>query len=350
MKKSKLMAALSVVIAATATVSSMLPASAGSNADGTRSLASYFQNPTAVAKPMARMWFPDTSAGIDENDTIGKQIEELAEGGFGGVELTMLGDSSRLNNTDAKNYGWGTESHRNLLKKAFRATQKVEDGFVIDITFSAHWPITVNNMNPNDDVASQEVSSSVTKITADDLQNGSVELLLPPTKTYDKDVDTKVTETGKAAYFIFTDSLVSSSIAKVIDVNEDGSLELEYVGMKDVTDATEPVTLSADEAAGLDKYSVRIIDGVTYAGSAAGIPDEAYLNDKGITEVTYAQICEWFGPEQANPNQIAKIDADHNRKRLEDWQYHYSVDLDEALDGESLDNVNNQEDIQAGTM
>ena len=349
MKRSKLLAAvLSAVIVATATVGSMLPASAGSNADGERSLASYFQDPTAVAKPMARMWFPDTSAGADENDTIGKQIEELAEGGFGGVELTMLGDSSRLNNTDAKNYGWGTDSHRNLIKKAFRAAQKVEDGFVIDITISAHWPITVNNMDPNDDVASQEISSSVTKITADDVQNGQVKLLLPPTKTYDKGVDTKVTATGQAAYFIFTDDLVSSSIAKVIDVKEDGSLELEYVGMKNVTDATSPITLTEEEAAGLDPYSARTIDGVTYAGSAAGIPDEEYLESKGITEVTYDQICEWFGPEQANPEETAKIDADHNRKRLADWQYHYAVDLDKALGSESLDGLNNEENIEVG--
>ena len=44
-----------------------------------------FLTPNAHAKPMARMWFPDASAGEDDDDYIGKQISELAAKGFGGV-------------------------------------------------------------------------------------------------------------------------------------------------------------------------------------------------------------------------------------------------------------------------
>ena len=39
---------------------------------------------------MARMWFPDAGAGEDNDDYIDKQISELAEKGFGGVEVAML--------------------------------------------------------------------------------------------------------------------------------------------------------------------------------------------------------------------------------------------------------------------
>ena len=48
-----------------------------------------FLAPDAHAKPMARMWFPDASAGEDDNDYIEKQISELAAKGFGGVEVAM---------------------------------------------------------------------------------------------------------------------------------------------------------------------------------------------------------------------------------------------------------------------
>ena len=49
-----------------------------------------FLAPDVHAKPMARMWFPDASAGEDDNDFIGKQISELAAKGFGGVEVAMI--------------------------------------------------------------------------------------------------------------------------------------------------------------------------------------------------------------------------------------------------------------------
>ena len=48
-----------------------------------------FLAPDAHAKPMARMWFPDASAGEDDNDYIEKQISELVAKGFGGVEMAM---------------------------------------------------------------------------------------------------------------------------------------------------------------------------------------------------------------------------------------------------------------------
>ena len=40
-----------------------------------------FLAPDTHEKPMARMWFPDASAGEDDNDYIEKQISELAAKG-----------------------------------------------------------------------------------------------------------------------------------------------------------------------------------------------------------------------------------------------------------------------------
>lgn len=77
----------------------------------------YFQNPDNDSKPMARMWFPDAGAGADDNDLIEKQIQELADKGFGGVEVAMLADGVSYNNEEGREYGWGTENWRKLLKK-----------------------------------------------------------------------------------------------------------------------------------------------------------------------------------------------------------------------------------------
>ena len=45
-----------------------------------------FLAPDVHAKPMARMWFPDASAGEDDNDYIEKQISELAAKGLAALK------------------------------------------------------------------------------------------------------------------------------------------------------------------------------------------------------------------------------------------------------------------------
>ena len=52
------------------------------------------------------MWFPDASAGEDDNDYIEKQISELAAKGFGGVEVAMIMTFGvRYYNEDTRIYG-----------------------------------------------------------------------------------------------------------------------------------------------------------------------------------------------------------------------------------------------------
>ena len=77
----------------------------------TRIVLDLFLNPNVHAKPMARMWFPDAAAGEDDNDSIEKQINELADKGFGGVEVAMLmSNGTHYTNEESLVYGWGTEN------------------------------------------------------------------------------------------------------------------------------------------------------------------------------------------------------------------------------------------------
>jgi hypothetical protein len=286
----------------------------------------HFKDPAYTDKPMLRMWVPDATAGIDDNDTIKKQIDSLAAAGFGGVELTMLADSSSYDNDEAATCGWGTEAWQKLLKKLFKAANEVEGGFRVDITITAHWPPTINTIDPNDTSASTEISSSVTKIRSGDVKSGAVALDLPTTKTED----------NKDGHFIFTDTHVASSIAKVTAV--DGkTLTLDFDTLKPVD--VDPVTL--DSTAGLPAYAYRTIDGVLYAGSPAGVPDEAACKRMGWN---YQEIVDAFGPEPKDPNATAKIDVDGNRRRVADWQYNYTA----SLSGVDIGNPDNGDEIAAG--
>lgn len=136
-----------------------------------------FLAPDVHAKPMARMWFPDASAGEDDNDYIEKQISELAEKGFGGVEVAMIMTFGvRYYNEDTRIYGWGTDNWIKLMKKVLKAATKVPGGFQVDATITSHWPPLLNTIDPNDEAASKELSFSVTPITADDIvDNDAIE-------------------------------------------------------------------------------------------------------------------------------------------------------------------------------
>ena len=110
-----------------------------------------FLEPDSHAKPMARMWFPDAAAGEDDNDKIEKQILELADKGFGGVEVAMLMSFGvKYTNEESRVYGWGTGNWIKLLKKVLKAASKVPGGFQVDMTITGHWPPLLNSIDPND--------------------------------------------------------------------------------------------------------------------------------------------------------------------------------------------------------
>ena len=135
----------------------------------------------------------------------------------------------------------------------------------------------MNTIDPNDPQTSKQTAVSFTPVTAEDIQNGSVELKLPETKTTD----------GKNAHFIFTDTLVSTNLAKVVSVTdkeEKGTPYTEY-------------NLDFSSLKGMDASE---IEGKT---TPAGIPDKAYAESQGWD---YQETLDAFGPEQADPNETAK--------------------------------------------
>ena len=268
----------------------------------TRTAIEAFKNPSATEKPMARMWFPDAYAGIDDNDTIAKQINALADAGFGGVEIAMLADGASFNNEDAATIGWGSVAWKELLRKTLKAANAIEGGFTVDITLTAHWPLTINNIDPNDEAASQEMTSTYNKISASSVSGGAItvsggaiDITLPETDYFDQlDVP-----------FIFTDKLVSVSVVRVDSVDGSGNLVLDYSSIKDVTDKTTTT-------------------GIT---SAAGIPDATALSTiPAYSGWNEDKLADYFGAA-ADPSISGKIDENGNRKRMADTQDNYVTDL-----------------------
>jgi hypothetical protein len=303
-----------------------------------------FNEPDAKAKPMARMWFPDAGAGEDPDDLIEKQILELAEKGFGGVEVAMLADGVSYDNAGGKAYGWGTGNWRKLLKKVLKAAAKVPGGFQVDMTITAHWPPTLNTLDPNDEAANKEISYSLTKITGEDLAGGRINLQLPQQKT---DGPTGGFG-GRGAYehFLFTDTFISATIAQVSEIKMIAEKSASPFPMPGAgkTEAADPVTTPRYVFDfGTLKTITADVTATAEGGYAAGVPDRATAAAYGWN---YDDICEFFGPESDGPwvSDNGKLDAESNRKRMADWQDQYAADLT----GVALEGIDNAADIKPG--
>ncbi|MCL2164152.1 MAG: hypothetical protein FWH55_07125, partial [Oscillospiraceae bacterium] len=174
------------------------------------SIAARMIDPSVKAKPMARLWFPDGGAGWEDGDgqnylwMIEKQIKDLYDAGFGGVELTMLADENAFSNANSKKFGWGTPAYVNILKAALSVANNetlCPGGFIIDITITAHWPPTINTIDPNDDAQQQEYRT-VTQILSREAAQAAVFNLQLPTIKIDYQ-------------FLFTNKLIAVAAAQV---------------------------------------------------------------------------------------------------------------------------------------
>ena len=187
---------------------------------GTRSdsIVDKFKNPDVDARPMARVWFTDAGAGASEEGLamVAKQINDMAEGGFGGIEIAYLSDGAHYSNEEAREIGWGSENWKKVLKEILRTANAVEKGFKVDITITAHWPPVVNNIDPNDDEASKEASYVYKKITQADIAAGIVTVPLPVQKTEDHFRGRVAGTQTPTANFLFVDKYL---ITEMVEVN-----------------------------------------------------------------------------------------------------------------------------------
>ena len=247
---------------------------AGATQDGI--LMNSFTNPKDTSKLMARFWFPDAGVGYDaDGDGVGDEISmvedminEFVEAGFAGVELTMLSDNSDIffdgGNELASKIDWGTDAWSNIIGAAVDTANNCGRDFLVDVTITAHWPMVINTIDPNDDAQQQELVSTYQKLTAADLgltraASSDVYLDLPAMRTK----DTSNYDFQKST-FLFTDKLVTTAVARVDSVKQGGTPVLDFDSMFDITDI------------------VRSTDGY-----AAGIPSEDWTFMQLVEEDGY---------------------------------------------------------------
>lgn len=265
---------------------------------------------------MARFWFPDAGAGYDADgdgrgdyiDQVESMILDMCEAGFGGCELTMLLDSTDFGVLSQEQYdalgfsgaedaisklGWGTASWANIIACAADTANRYnrENGtdFHVDVTITAHWPMIINSVAPNDPEQQQQLVYTVQAVTADMLQNGA-DLALPTMKTEDEANSAAMTST-----YIFTDTLVASTLVRASDSAEQsasgetasasGEASGEASGVSydfsSLTDMTASVEAREGRSAGVPKAGARYMrleDGEWAFYETAGEIDPSYAD------------------------------------------------------------------------
>lgn len=135
--------------------------------------------------------------------------------------------------------------------------------FKVDVTITAHLPMIINNLDPNDDEQQQALVYTTQKVTAADLENG-VDLALPEMKTKDAANSDAMTST-----FIFKDSLVSSTLVKYAGdetetsmnafTGEEITTNYPLADFSSMTDVTAAVSSTEGYAAGVPKADAKFM-------------------------------------------------------------------------------------------
>lgn len=282
MKKKNVMA---LFLAATMLASSVSVSAAAETADNsadTGKVLSIWQDPSSDdsenAKPMLRFWFPDAGAGLtqDEISELNEEglteyseeylqevidmVNEIYNAGYGGVELTMLADSANYGTELVSKIGWGTKARTRILCQALATGNSLgeADGtsFKVDVTLTAHWPLIIDTIDPNDDEQQQELHYVIQDIDRDHL-DGDVTLELPEQDIKD----------GKGGIFLSADKLVGVSVAK----KKSEEVEVQAQMMPGQDPSTAETTTELQDF--LDYESLTDVSYQEKEGYKAGVPE-----------------------------------------------------------------------------
>ena len=299
------------------------------------------------AKPMLRFWFPDAGAGLTQEQITALHeqgltefdeeylyevvdiINELYEAGFGGVEMTMLADSANYGTELVSEIGWGSEAWVRILAQALYTGNSLGYGdgtsFKVDITMTAHWPLIIDTIDPNDDAQQQELHSVLQTINVDEMGDEIV-LELPSQDTAD----------GKGGVFLATDTLVGVAVAKMLEQE----VEVEQMVMGPDGSTTQTVLQKQQS---LDMQSLTNIPYTAEAAYSAGVPQGAVIyqyTDGRYYDLALAGTGNELGDPLAEGESIVLYPSEAYHTFIDEANggYIYIVDsvTGEAIDAEGL--------------
>lgn len=145
-------------------------AAPGSAADGRGLDGEWFAAPPRSVRPRFRWWWPD---GLVAPDEVAREIDQMADAGFGGAEIAAVHHSIRDKSVlDTARHGWGGRPWRDAVEAALgRAARR---GLTIDLTLGPSWPTAVPGVAPDDEAAAKELAHGRASLTGGATFSGPV--------------------------------------------------------------------------------------------------------------------------------------------------------------------------------
>ncbi|HWU22830.1 MAG TPA: hypothetical protein VN088_14940, partial [Nocardioides sp.] len=134
-------------------------------------LVNAFRKPGTGTAAGFRWWWPE---GLVDPDEIAREVDQVADAGFGALEVADVTHSLKARNIsiDVARSGWGTAPWVAGVKAAL--AQAAKRDVRIDITVGPSWPAAVPTITPDDDAASSELVHGQATVTAGATYDGAL--------------------------------------------------------------------------------------------------------------------------------------------------------------------------------
>ncbi len=183
---------------------------------------SFFKNPADAVAPKFRWWWPNGEVEIDE---IVREVNEIADAGFKGVEIADVHHGLPDDNLDIEKFPWGGERWKAAVEAALEAG--AERGVSIDITLGPSWPASVPGVTPQDEAAMVEIAHGIAELDA----GAAFDDALPRPEL-------------DAAAGVEKETLIGVHAAILTEIPEKGPHKLDQDSLVDLTDLVEDERLS----------------------------------------------------------------------------------------------------------
>ncbi|EEG30756.1 hypothetical protein CLOSTMETH_01612 [[Clostridium] methylpentosum DSM 5476] len=151
------------------------------SAEGTSSFAQNFADPDTKHSMKIRTWWP--SADLSD-EQIADEVRQIAEAGFGGMEIICIPQGYDTTQIDTEKYGWGTEGWNRAMVKVMEEAEKYN--LQVDMTIGPRWPAGVPGLDVNGDYSSKKIVTATSHLEIESTGSAVYPLPQQPVSDYDQ--------------------------------------------------------------------------------------------------------------------------------------------------------------------